>query len=67
MSDYNDIKNKYYKYKKKYLDLKNEFMVGSGNRDQVEKELPVHTPYGVALLELYKVGVVINMLEVWDH
>ena len=61
MSDYNDIKNKYFKYKKKYLDLKNESMVGSGYRDKVEKELPVNTPYGVALLELYKVGVVVNM------
>ena len=38
MSDYNDIKNKYFKYKKKYLDLENESMVG-GYRDKVEDKL----------------------------
>jgi hypothetical protein len=61
MSDYKDIKNKYLKYKKKYFNLKNESMIGGGFKENVEKELPVHTEYGVALLQLYKVGVVINM------
>lgn len=60
---YNTDYVKYIKYKTKYTNQKKNNQIGGHfESDNIEKTVKVVTPFGIALLNLYKINVDVKML-----